>query len=63
MDAVAGAAGSFFVAKIRLVYIAVYYASKISNNKSKNFSKSLNSVVKNLKNQKGEGSLWRKSIQ
>ncbi|MGE6601539.1 hypothetical protein ACQKEY_07415 [Lysinibacillus fusiformis] len=53
----------FFVAKIMLVYIAVYYASKISNNKSKNFSKSLNSIVKNLKNQKGEGSLWRKSIQ
>jgi len=46
-----------------LVYITVYYASKISNNKSKNFSKSLNSIVKNLKNQKGEGSLWRKSIQ
>jgi len=46
-----------------MVYIAVYSASKISNNESKNFVKSLNSVVKNLKNQKGEGSLWRKSKQ
>lgn len=52
----------FFFAKIMLVYIAVYYARQISNNESKNFSKSQNSIVENLKNQKGEGSLWRKSI-